>query len=99
MAHSKRSRNLPTLMIGEGEILTEQTPEASLDHTCLLLLQTYILLSLLGTKEGQVFLTALPKQEWVTGFFSFLSLLLTQEKGREYVKKHGSLTRRISPKG
>lgn len=86
-------------MIGEGEILTERTPEASLDHTCLLLLQTYILLSLLGTKEGQVFLTALPKQECITGFFSFLSLLLTQEKGRECVKKHGSLKRRISLKG
>ena len=68
MAHSKRSRNLPTLTIGESEILTERTPEASLDHTCLLPLQTYILLSL-GTEEGQVFLTALPRDEWVAAFF------------------------------
>ena len=76
MAHSKRSRDLPTLTIGEGEILTERTPEASLDHTCLLPLQMYILLSLLGTKEGLVFLTALPKQGWVAAsfFFSFPTL-------------------------
>ena len=100
MAHSKRSRNLPTLMIGESEILMEQTPEVSLDHRCLLPLQTYVLLSLLGTEEGQVFLTALPRDEWVAAFFfSFLSLLLAQEKGRECVKKHGSQKRRISPKG
>lgn len=58
-----------TLMIREGEILMEQTPEASLDHRCLLPVQTCILLSLLGTKEGQIFSMALPMQEWATAFF------------------------------
>ena len=72
-----------TLMIWGGEILVEQTPEASPDHRCLLPGQTCILLSLLGTKEGQIFFMVPPMQEWATGFFPlFFSPTLSRGEGQ-----------------